>query len=133
MKSEIKQVVEQCAHDSYAGTISFGEVVQRLMRVGVESYRADYRVPSTTYYKPNGDTYTVALHAPDVEIAQDFNAPAVQSAIRGAQSGEVKYPEFLIQTMAAGCIGYMVWIAGRHVTYFGRCGEMHVEKFPNSN
>jgi len=25
----------------------------------------------------------------------------------------------------------MVWIAGRHVTYFGRKGEMHVEHFPN--
>ena len=32
--------------------------------------------------------------------------------------------------MSAGCIGYMVWIAGRHVSYFGRQGEVYIEPFP---
>ena len=41
------------------------------------------------------------------------------------------YPEFKRLSMQAGCIGYWVWIAGRHVTYYGRKGETHVEHFPN--
>jgi hypothetical protein len=40
------------------------------------------------------------------------------------------YPEFLRLSRAAGCVGYVVWLAGRHVTYFGRRGETHVEHFP---
>jgi hypothetical protein len=28
-------------------------------------------------------------------------------------------------------MGYVVWLAGRHVTYFGRRGATHVERFPS--
>jgi hypothetical protein len=41
------------------------------------------------------------------------------------------YPEFKRLSEQAGCIGYIVWITGRHVTYFGRNGETHVERFPD--
>lgn len=41
------------------------------------------------------------------------------------------YPEFKRATMAAGCVGYVVWMAGSHVDYFGRKGETHVERFPD--
>jgi hypothetical protein len=34
------------------------------------------------------------------------------------------------QTIAAGCVGYFVQITGRQVIYFGRKGEMHIERFP---
>jgi uncharacterized protein YbcV (DUF1398 family) len=67
---------------------------------------------------------------PQVEIPESFDGDGVVLAIRGAQSDRLRYPEFLKLTMAAGCIGYMVWISGRHVSYFGRHGEVHVEKFP---
>jgi hypothetical protein len=29
----------------------------------------------------------------------------------------------------AGCASYTAWIAGRHVTYDGHPGEMHMEHF----
>ena len=41
------------------------------------------------------------------------------------------YPEFKKLSRQAGCIGYTVWIAGRHVSYYGRKGETHVERFPD--
>ena len=65
-------------------------------------------------------------------IGEAFDAAALQEAIRGSQRGEVLYPEFVQRSCAAGCVGYVVWIAGRHVTYFGRRGEQHVERFPAS-
>ena len=67
---------------------------------------------------------------PAVAIPEAFDAEAVRGAIRGAQQGTVKYPEFVHRTMASGCVGYFVWIAGRHVRYLGRRGECHVEPFP---
>lgn len=130
MEPSVQQVIEQCARDSHAGTVSFGVVVGRLIQAGVESYHADYRRRMTTYYLPSGEPHDVPLSAPELAIGQAFDAPALQAAIRGAQRGEVMYPEFMRRSMAAGCVGYIVWIAGRHVAYFGRKGETHIEPFP---
>jgi ketosteroid isomerase-like protein len=56
----------------------------------------------------------------------------VRAAISGAQRGEVAYPEFVRRTVAAGCVGYDAWLAGRHVVYHGRRGEQWVERFPGA-
>ena len=128
---ETVATIEQCAHRAHAGTMSFGEVVQTLAASGVEAYFADYRGKATTYYLATGQVVRVTLPAPAVPVAEAFDAASVQAAIRGAQSGEIKYPEFVQRTMSAGCMGYVVWIAGRHVQYFGRRGEAHVEHFPS--
>ncbi|WAS94587.1 nuclear transport factor 2 family protein [Nannocystis punicea] len=124
------QTIEDCARQSHAGTIDFGTVVTRLAAAGVESYHVDYRVGRTTYYTAAGQVHTFELHLQEPAIAAEFDGAAVQAAVRGAQQGEVKYPEFVRRTRAAGCVGYDVWIAGRHVVYHGRRGERHVEHFP---
>jgi uncharacterized protein YbcV (DUF1398 family) len=126
-------VIEDCAFQSHEGAIDFATVVARLSAVGVESYHADYRQKETTYYLSNDFTHLVELSPPHVAIADAFDAPAVQNAVRGAQKGEIKYTEFMNLTMKAGCIGYMVWITGRQVQYFGRRGEVHTEYFPTLN
>lgn len=109
----------------------FGQVIGLLVRAGVESYGVDYRARRSTYVLPNGDTLDMPTPMPDVAIAQDFDAAALRAAIRGAQQGEVMYPEFKKLSRQAGCVGYTVWVAGRHVSYFGRKGETHVERFPD--
>ncbi|MDQ8021516.1 MAG: DUF1398 family protein [Moraxellaceae bacterium] len=131
MDTQTRDTIERCAQASSDGTASFGQIVQALLAAGVESYHADYRGRLTTYYLPDGDTLDVALPVPDVTIGQQFDATAVQVAIRGSQRGEVKYPEFKRLSMTAGCIGYTVWLAGRHVSYYGRRGDTHVEHFPS--
>lgn len=126
------QVIEQCALASQNGTASFGEIVNALLEVGVESYFADYRAQNTRYYMPDGHVYNIDLITTAQAIAEKFDLAAVQEAIRSAQRGDLIYPEFKKLTQAAGCIGYMVWLAGCHVTYFGRKGETHVEHFPSA-
>ncbi|MCC6303122.1 MAG: DUF1398 family protein [Gammaproteobacteria bacterium] len=131
MTSPLLDTAQDCAWKSYAGEISFGDVVSALASAGAESYHVDYRGKTTTYYGNDGQVVSLALKAPDIDIPRDFDKAGIQSAIRGAQRGEVKYPEFLRLSMNAGCVGYTVWITGRHVTYFGRQGEEHVERFPS--
>jgi uncharacterized protein YbcV (DUF1398 family) len=132
MDLRTKQVIDACVAASHAGTRSFGEVVAALVTQGVESYRVDYRQRRSTYFMPSAESYDVELHAPGIAIGDRFDEEEIIAAIRGSQQGRVKYPEFLERSMRAGCVGYIVWIAGRHVTYFGRRGEMHVEQFPSS-
>ena len=90
----------------------------------------DYRSHQTTYHLSNDETLILQMGPSEQGIEGTFSAAGVQAAIRGAQQGTVMYPEFKHLSMQAGCIGYTVWIAGRHVAYYGRKGETHVEHFP---
>lgn len=132
MNPEIQSLTEACAKASLEGTLNFGQIVGQLVSAGVESYHADYRRSETTYYMPDGSSHSVAIGAHTEDVGLSFDKEEVQQCIRGAQRGEVKYPEFVARTMKAGCVGYVVWIAGRHVQYFGRHGEVHVEHFPSA-
>jgi len=129
--AHIAEGINAIAHASHRGAKSFGQQVGELMQLGVESYYADYRARCTTYYLPSGAAHSVPLPTPGVEIPPAFDIAALQTAIRGAQAGVVHYPEFMQLSMAGGCVGYLVWIAGKHVSYFGRKGEVHVEHFPS--
>ena len=129
MQAEIIQAVEQCARASNAGELSFPDLMARLAQAGITSYFADYRRADTTFY--GAGTCSVPLPRQDAPIATRFDALLLQGVIRGAQAGQVRYPEFLQRSRAAGCIGYIVWIAGRHVSYYGPMGEVHVEHFPD--
>ncbi|MGY4827056.1 DUF1398 domain-containing protein [Sphaerotilaceae bacterium SBD11-9] len=139
MNETARQTIEHCAQASKDGSAHFPDIVKALIGAGVESYFADYRANATRYYLPDGDTHAVPLAPPAgvptaepiaEPIAERFDAAALQQAIRGAQAGRVMYPEFLRLSRAAGCVGYITWLAGQQVTYFGRLGETHVEPFP---
>ena len=130
MESKTIVTIEECAKRSHDGSIDFGSVVMKLVSVGVESYHTDFRRGETTYYLPNGESHVVAFPAGHVTVAENFVASEIEAAVRGAQAGTVQYPEFKTRTMAAGCIGYCVWIAGGNVQYFGRRGQVHTEHFP---
>lgn len=131
MNDNTRAIIHEAARGSSEGRVHFGQVIGLLVRAGVESYGVDYRARRSTYVLPDGDTLDMPTPMPDVAIAQDFDAAALQAAIRGAQQGEVMYPEFKKLSRQAGCVGYTVWVAGRHVSYFGRKGETHVERFPD--
>ena len=105
-------------------------MISRLANVAVESYFADFRRGTTTYYLASGAAHAVPLPTPQLALPEAFDAAALVEAIVGSQRGQVKYPEFVRRALSSGCIGYFVWIAGRHVRYLGRRGEDHVERFP---
>lgn len=131
MPTHTRAVIQSTFDASNEGRIHFGQVVGQLSAAGVETYHVDYRAGRATYYLPGGDTVDVAFERATDGIGDTFDGDAVRSAIAGAQRGEVMYPQFKQLSQRAGCIGYTVWIAGRHVTYFGRKGETHVERFPD--
>lgn len=130
MDLRTQAIINEAATGTSEGRLHFGQVIELMTRAGVESYVADYRAKRITYYLPDSDNLTLSVETPGIDIAQAFSADGVKAAIRGAQQGVVMYPEFKHLTMQAGCTGYTVWITGRHVTYFGRNGETHVEYFP---
>lgn len=125
------ELIREAAAGSAEGRLHFGQVVGLMVVAGVDSYVVDYRSRRATYYPREGAPLDLALDVPDIPIGEDFDADALRAAIAGAQRGRVMHPQFKRLSMLAGCVGYTVWITGRHVTYYGRRGETHVEQFPD--
>ncbi len=122
--------MEETTSRSLQGTITFGEVVKKLLAVGVESYDADLVLREKTYYMPDGETHTEKLDYNGPAAAQNFSQEAVVSALRAVQKQEISYVEFLNRILNAGTTRYIVFLAGRKAVYFGRKGELYVENFP---
>ena len=131
MKENTRIVIQSMFEASNNGSIHFGEVIGQLASVQVESYHVDYRSGRTSYFLPDGGTLDMHFERTTDGIAEAFDCGAVHSAVLRAQQGELMYPEFKRLSQSAGCIGYTVWIAGRHVVYIGRRGGTHTELFPN--
>jgi uncharacterized protein YbcV (DUF1398 family) len=123
-------VMHEVLAESQAGKLTFGEVVHRLLQVGVESYFADLARREEIFYMPDGNAHVEKMTLPPMTIAAEFSASGIVSAIRAAQADTIRYPEFVKRAAAAGVIGYWAFLAGRNVTYIGRKGELHVEQFP---
>jgi uncharacterized protein YbcV (DUF1398 family) len=68
---------------------------------------------------------------PHHPIAEEFSKAGIVAAVRGAQSDTIRYSEFMKQAAAAGVIAHWAFLSGRQVIYFGRKGELHIEKFPD--
>lgn len=131
MNEATRTAIQTTFEGSNKGRIHFGEVIAQLMAAQVDSYHVDYRTGRTTYYLPDGATLDFEFERPVEAIPETFDGNAVRGAILGAQQGRVMYPEFKQLSQRAGCVGYTVWIAGRHVAYVGRRGETHIERFPS--
>jgi len=130
MDAEAKSVMEACTAGSDAGDMIFPVVVQNLVAAGVERYRADLLRGEKIYYLPNGESHRVACHAVAGAPAREFSAEGVEAAVRAIQRGGIRYAEFCDRIAAAGCVDYLVSLAGRRAVYYGRTGDCYVERFP---
>lgn len=132
MHASPSATAQRCLDAAYAGAMDFPAIIRSLMDAGFEGYDVDYRRGFATYFLADGGHVQVALPASHERVAAEFQADAVQRAVRAAQSKApgYTYAGFCQQVTAAGCAGYMVSFLGRRVVYFGRTAETHVEHFP---
>jgi uncharacterized protein YbcV (DUF1398 family) len=134
MDAHVKAIVVECSKASEENRMSFVEIVKTLTEANVESYLADFRRAAKIYYLPNGESIEVPAEKRAVQPAAQFHAPGVAAAIREAQANgpDYAYKGFCEKVLAAGCVGYIVSLAGRRAVYFGRTAENHVELFPSA-
>lgn len=132
MNADVRNTMIEASRLSDAENNSFGEIVKMLIGVGVERYHADLVRSEKTYYMPNGESEIVRNDSVQITPAQAFSAAGVEAAVRAIQAGAIKYKEFCKRVMEAGCVGYLVSMAGKRVVYYGRTGDNHVEYFPGA-
>lgn len=132
MDDRSKQVAESCLRAAQDNSMTFPQIVGKLIEDGFESYTVDYRTSTATYYRPDGDSIQLPTHSHTLPIAEGFDAGAIKAAIQEAQQlvPGYTYEGFCKKVMSAGCAGYIVSFSGRRALYFGRTAETHVEHFP---
>ena len=132
MQTKIIEALQECTDGSDQERITFPEVVVKLMQAGVERYHADLLRAEKIYYLPSGESLRVAAGSIEATPASDFAAAGVEAAVRAIQHRKIQYREFCERIAQAGCVGYMVSLAGRRAVYYGRSGESYVEPFPTA-
>jgi uncharacterized protein YbcV (DUF1398 family) len=65
-------------------------------------------------------------------VALDFDAAGLRAAILDSQRHGQTYREFTRRAMEAGVQGYLAFLRGQRVTYWGRAGDQHTEWFPGA-
>ena len=130
MDSQLMRVIEECTSGSDNGSLSFPEVVAKLMQAGVERYHADLCRAAKTYYLADGTSQVVPGAGLPRGPARDFDAGGVQAALKAIQAQQTDYRQFCERIAAAGCVGYIVSLPGRRAVYYGRSGDLYVEHFP---
>lgn len=131
MDERAKQMMRECSIGSIDGTLTFPDVVSRLASIGCEAYHADFSREEKTYYTRDGESFIHPLPLSSRAVPEAFASEEIVAALRTIQRGEISYKAFLDRIRAAGCAGYIVFIAGRRTVYFGRRGDLYVEEFPS--
>jgi uncharacterized protein YbcV (DUF1398 family) len=132
-KSHDTQIVCEAARATLAGTMPFPEIVGRLLETGVEYDHVDYVALRTTFYSGEGDTVTTPIAYEGLPgVAADFDAAGLREAILDSQQHGQPFRDFTRRAMAAGVQGYIAFLRGKRVTYWGRNGDQHTEWFPGA-
>lgn len=126
-------IITETARKALEGSLSFPEVVDRLLEAGVEYYHVDYIGRKKTFYGAEGDVVVTPIPYEDLPpVAPDFSTPAVKADILDSQRNGQHYRDFTRRAMAAGVQGYFAFLRGKRVTYLGREGGQHTEWFPGA-
>ncbi|MEO3475930.1 DUF1398 domain-containing protein [Roseomonas sp. CAU 1739] len=132
MDAERISVAETCLHAAHDGSLSFPEIIGKLLAADFEGYTIDYRRNSQTFYLTDGDSVAMDMEPSAGHVAAAFDAVEIERLVRWAQANpaDYSYVAFCEKAKGAGCAGYLVSFMGRRVVYFGRTAETHVEHFP---
>ena len=132
MDAERTALAETCLKAAHDGSLSFPEIIGKLLEGGFEGYSVDYRRNSQTYYLSDGDNVELSLPHSGGSVAAAFDRAGVEALVRWAQADDpdYRYSAFSEKVKAAGCAGYLVSFLGQRVVYYGRTAETHFEMFP---
>lgn len=127
------EMITEAARATLDGSIPFPNVVRRLIDTGVEYYHVDYVAMQKRFYSATGAVVTTPISYEGLPpVAADFDAAGLRAAILDSQRNGQHYRDFTRRAMEAGVQGYIAFLRGLRVTYWGRGGDQHTEWFPGA-
>jgi len=105
-------------------SLPFPQTVTRLLALNVSRYHIDYTAMTATAYVGSSiDVAPLPLKiSPQSVDFPKWNGQGVRDAIKGAQSGELKYHDFAKKVVEAGTTNYWAFLDGTRVLYMGGNG-----------
>ena len=104
--------------------------------MGVKYYHMDYVGLRKRFYSAAGGMLATAINYEGLPpVAPEFDAAALRANILDRQRHGQPYREFTRRGPCrtghrVGVQGYIVFLRGQRVTYWGRTGDQHTEWFP---
>lgn len=127
------EIIAEAARATLDGSLPFPEVVRRLIETGVEYYHVDYVALQKRFYSATGEVVSTPISYEGLPaVATDFDAAGLRAAILDSQYHGQHYRDFTRRAMQAGVQGYIAFLRGQRVTYWGRSGDQHTEWFPGA-
>jgi uncharacterized protein YbcV (DUF1398 family) len=127
------EIIAEVTHGIQFGTMPFPEAVGKLMAAGVEYYHVDFVHLRKTCYSAEGKSVTSPIAFNGLPpVAPELDVAALRANILDSQHANQPFREFTRRAMAGGVQGYIAFLRGKRVMYWGRNGEQHVEWFPGA-
>lgn len=127
------QLITAAAHATLHAEKPFPQIVGMLIEAGVEFYHVDYLALRKTFYSGEGAIVSLPIPIEGLpQVALDFDAEALSANILDSQQNGQSWRDFTLRAMNGGVQGYLTFLRGQRVTYFGRQGDHHTEWFPGA-
>lgn len=115
----------------------FPQTVAALVDLNVPRYHVDFIGCTTTSYTRDANSRPVVAHVAFIPshstgVIGAFSREELKATLQAVIQGKLKYPEFASGCMEAGVVGYIAFIEGKRVIYYGEKGDHHVEWFPGA-
>lgn len=123
VNQELQSAIYNAAREAGEGNMTLAELAEKFGALSVERFHVDLVRGETTVYQGN---YVAVLpaYAPAQRPAPEFSAADIDIALIGTEDGACAYPTFCELVLAAGCVGFMVFIVGQRTLYYGEAGEV---------
>ena len=126
-------LITAAAHATITAEKPFPQIVGMLIEAGVEFYHVDYLALRKTFYSGEGAVVSLPIPLEGLPpVAADFDAEALRANILDSQQNHQTWRDFTLRAMRDGVQGYIAFLRGQRVTYFGRQGDQHTEWFPGA-
>ena len=111
-------MILEAARGTLDGTLSFPEVVGKLLAAGVEYYHVDYVGLRKRFYSAEGEMMATSINYEGLPpVAPEFDAAALRANILDSQRNGQPYREFTRRAMAGGVQVYITFLRGKRVTF----------------
>lgn len=128
------EMIVKAAKGTLTGAMPFAEVVEQLIDAGVEYYHVDFVGMRKTFYSAEGGMVLTPIPYEGLPpVSPEFDPAALRADILDSQQRNQPYREFIRRAILAGVQGYIAFLRGKRVTYWGRAGDQHTEWFPGAS
>lgn len=122
------EILRAAADQTLSNQKSFQDMCRKLLLAGIESVHFDLIANRMTCYTPEGRVFDEPFFFEGPRVADVFSEESIIEDYKALLMHKLSLHEFFAFIMLAGATGFTIYLLGKKVLFFGRCGENHLEQ-----